>query len=44
MVVRENGDFEVFYSHKTAREVFQGAGAFAIKKIEPIEVTEGEGL
>jgi hypothetical protein len=44
MVVRKNGDFDVFYSHKTAREVFQGVGAFAIRKIEPFEVTEGEGL
>jgi hypothetical protein len=44
MVVRENGDFDVFYSHETARKVFQGVGAFAIKKIEPFEVTEGEEL
>ena len=44
MVVRDNGEAEIFYNQKTAREVFDGLQAFAIRKIEPFEVTEGEGL
>ena len=44
MVVRDNGELELFYKQKTARDVFDGLKAFAIRKIEPFEVTEGEGL
>ena len=44
MVVRDNGELELFYKQKTARDVFDGLKAFAIRKIDPFEVTEGEGL
>ena len=44
MVVYPKGHAYVFFSEQSAKNEAHEKRAFAIRKIEPFEVTEGEGL
>jgi len=44
VAVLYNGESLCYYSQQAAKNATYGNAVFAIKKIEPFEVTEGEGL
>jgi hypothetical protein len=44
VAVLHNGEAYYYYSQQAAKNATYGTAVFAIKKIEPFEVTEGEGL
>jgi len=44
IVVLRNGEAYYYYSQEAAKKAARCAAAFAIRKLEPFEVTEGEGL
>jgi len=44
VVVLRNGEAYYYYSQKAAEKASRALTVFAIRKLEPFEVTEGEGL
>jgi len=44
VVVLRNGEAYYYYSQEAAEKSFRDLAVFAIRKLEPFEVTEGEGL
>jgi hypothetical protein len=44
VAVLHNGEAYYYYSQQAAKNAIYGNAVFAIRKIEPFEVEEGEGL